>query len=284
VLVDLVLPDSRGIETFDQLFRVAPRISIIVLCAGRDEGVAKLAVQRGAPDYVLKSHLDGYWLPKALHSMVERAANAEVLFEEKKRAQVTLESIGDAVIRTDVWGRVASLNGVAERLTGWLCEEAAGRPIEEVFRIIDATTREAMANPLALAIRGDKTVALTRNCILLRRNAPNIRTSCREERTWTRAWTHMSVRSAYVRQRADESRRSVVQCSVTDQRRVKCISVAASLELFCSFSSLSTLCGGSESTGTMTVSCTGAMAWKDNDARQFAPMSAGLLGSTTLCR
>jgi PAS domain S-box-containing protein len=129
-----------------------------------------LAVQRGAPDYLLKAHLDGYWLPKALHSAVERAANAEALFEEKERAQVTLKSIGDAVISTDVWGRVASLNGVAERLTGWSCEEATGRPIEEVFRIIDATTREAMPNPLALAIRDDQTVALTRNCILLRRN------------------------------------------------------------------------------------------------------------------
>ena len=170
VLVDLILADSRGIETFDQIFRVAPQIPIIVLCDGRDEGVAKLAVQRGAPDYLLKSHLDGYWLPKALHIMVERATNAEVLFEEKKRAQVTLESIGDAVISTDVWGRVASLNGVAERLMGWSCEEATGRPIEEVFRIIDATTREAMSNPLALAIRGDKTLALARNCILLRRN------------------------------------------------------------------------------------------------------------------
>jgi PAS domain S-box-containing protein len=129
-----------------------------------------LAVQRGAPDYLLKAHLDRYWLPMALHSAVERAANAEALFEEKERAQVTLKSIGDAVISTDVWGRVASLNGVAERLTGWSCEEATGRPIEEVFRIIDASTRKAMPNPLALAIRDDQTVALTRNCILLRHN------------------------------------------------------------------------------------------------------------------
>jgi diguanylate cyclase (GGDEF)-like protein/PAS domain S-box-containing protein len=102
--------------------------------------------------------------------MVEPAVNAEVLFEEKRRAQVTLESIGDAVISTDVWGCVASLNRVAERLTGWSCKEATGRPLEEVFRIIDAATREAMLNPLALPIRDDKTLALARNCVLLRRN------------------------------------------------------------------------------------------------------------------
>jgi diguanylate cyclase (GGDEF)-like protein/PAS domain S-box-containing protein len=170
VLVDLFLADSQGIETFDQLSRIAPGIPILILCAGHDEDVAKLAVQRGAADYLLKAHLDRYWLPKALHGMVERAANAEALFEEKERALVTLKSIGDAVITTDVWGRVASLNGVAERLTGWSYEEASGRPIEEVFRVIDATTRDAMPNPLASAIREDKIVALTHNCILLRRN------------------------------------------------------------------------------------------------------------------
>ena len=72
----------------DQIFRVAPQIPILVFCAERDEGVAKLAVQRGAPDYLLKAHLDGYWVPKALHSVIERAANAEALFEEKERAQM----------------------------------------------------------------------------------------------------------------------------------------------------------------------------------------------------
>ena len=73
-------------------------------------------------------------MPKTLRSMVERAANAEALFEEKERAQVTLNSIGDAVISTDVGGRVTYLNAVAESMTGWSQEEAAGRPLEDVFR------------------------------------------------------------------------------------------------------------------------------------------------------
>ena len=93
--------------------------------------------------------------------MVERAAIAEALFEEKERAQVTLNSIGDAVMSTDVPGHVTYLNVVAERMTGWSREEAAGHPLEEVFRIIDATTREAVQNPMALAIRENKTVGLT---------------------------------------------------------------------------------------------------------------------------
>ena len=170
VLVDLFLPDSHGIETFDRLFRAAPQIPILVLSAAQDEHIAKLAVQHGAQDYLLKGHLDSYLLPKALGSMVERAACAEALFEEKERAQVTLNSIGDAVMSTDVGGRVTYLNIVAERMTGWSRSEAAGHPFEEVFRIVDANTREAIQNPMALAIRENKTVGLTPNCLLIRRD------------------------------------------------------------------------------------------------------------------
>jgi len=169
MLVDLFLPDSHGIETFDRLFLAAPQIPILVLSASQDEDIAKLAVQHGAQDYLLQARLDSYLLPKALGSMVERAANAEALFNEKERAQVTLNSIGDAVMSTDVGGHVTYLNVVAERMTGWSRQEAAGHPLEEVLRLIDATTREAVQNPMASAIRENKTVGLTPNCLLIRR-------------------------------------------------------------------------------------------------------------------
>ncbi len=103
MLVDLFLPDSQGIDTFDRLFRAAPQIPILVLSAPEDEELAKLAVQRGAQDYLLKTRLDDYLLPKALRSMVERAAIAEALYEEQERARVTLDSIGDAVITPMSW-------------------------------------------------------------------------------------------------------------------------------------------------------------------------------------
>ena len=170
VLVDLLLPDSQGIETFDRLFRVAPHIPILVLSSSQDEDVAKVAVKRGAQDYLLKGRFDSYTLPKALRSMVERAAIADALFDEKERAQVTLNSIGDAVMSSDIGGQVTYLNPVAERMTGWSLEEAAGHPLEEVFRIIDGTTREAVQNPMALAIQENKTVGLTPNCVLVRRD------------------------------------------------------------------------------------------------------------------
>ena len=170
VLVDLSLPDGHGIEAFDRLFRAAPRIPFLVLSASHDEDAAKLAVKHGAQDYLLKGRLDGYLLPKTLGSMVERAASAEALFEEKERAQVTLNTIGDAVMTTDVQGHVTYLNTVAESMTGWSRQEAAGRPLEEVFRVIDAVTRGSMQSPVALAIRENKTVGLTPNCILIRRD------------------------------------------------------------------------------------------------------------------
>jgi diguanylate cyclase (GGDEF)-like protein/PAS domain S-box-containing protein len=170
VLVDLCLPDSSGIETFDRLFLLVPQIPILVLTAAQGEEVAKLAVQRGAQDYLLTDRLDSYLLPKTLRSMIERAANAEALFEEQERAQITLNSIGDAVISTDVAGRVTYLNAAAESMTGWTLDEAAGRPLEEVFQIADATTRRLAPNPMTLAIRENETVGLTSNCVLIRRD------------------------------------------------------------------------------------------------------------------
>ncbi|MBK9704703.1 MAG: diguanylate cyclase [Betaproteobacteria bacterium] len=170
VLVDLDLPDCRGIATFDRLHHAAPHVGILVLSDASDEEIGKLAVQRGAQDYLLKTRLDGYLLPKALRSTIERVAIAEALYEERERAQVTLNSIGDAVASTDLQGRVTYLNVVAERMTGWSREEAAGIPFDTVFRIVDAATRKVAASPMALAIRENTTVGLNPNCVLVRRD------------------------------------------------------------------------------------------------------------------
>ena len=170
ILLDLYLPDCQGIETFDRLFRAAPSIPILLLIDPQHEKTARLAVQCGAQDYLFKDRLDAYLLPKTLATMIERAAYAEALFEERERAQVTLNSIGDAVVSTDVSGRVTYLNVVAEDLTGWSQHEAAGHPLEEVLQIIDGTTRQVMQNPTALTIRDDQAAALPPNCVLIRRD------------------------------------------------------------------------------------------------------------------
>ncbi len=170
VLTDLNLPDSHGLATVDQLLRTAPQVPILVISSPADESIARMAIQRGAQDYLLKSHLDSYLLPKAIDSMLERASITEALYQEKERAQVTLNSMGDAVLSTDKSGSVTYLNAVAERLTGWTCAEASGRPLHEVFRILDANTREVTPDPMARAMQENRTVALTPNCVLVRRD------------------------------------------------------------------------------------------------------------------
>lgn len=170
IFVDLFLHDGKGIDTFDRLFAAAPDIPILILSALRDEDTARLAVQRGAQDYILKTRLDSYAVTKALRNMIERVANSEVLFEEKERAQVTLDSIGDAVISTDADGRVSYVNAVAEALTGWSRQAAAGRPLADVFRIVNVHSREVAQDPLERAIRENRAVSLTPNCVLVRRD------------------------------------------------------------------------------------------------------------------
>jgi len=89
---------------------------------------------------------------------------------ERERAQVTLNSIGDGVISTDSEGKVTYLNLIAEKMTGWTKDEAFGRMIPEVLRIISGDTREAAPNPMELAIRHNKPVGLPQNCVLVRRD------------------------------------------------------------------------------------------------------------------
>jgi diguanylate cyclase (GGDEF)-like protein/PAS domain S-box-containing protein len=170
IVVGLFLADSEGIETFDALFRAQPEIPILILSRLRDEAVARLAVTRGAQDYLLEERRDDHSMPRALASMLARSAHAEALSLERGRAQVTLASIGDAVISTDVAGNITYLNPVAESMTGWSAQEASGRQLQEVLRLIDGGSREPALNPLAMAILHDKTVGLSENCVLIRRD------------------------------------------------------------------------------------------------------------------
>jgi diguanylate cyclase (GGDEF)-like protein/PAS domain S-box-containing protein len=170
ILLNLYLPDSRGIDTFDQAYAAAGGIPILVLCGANNENIGKLAVEHGAHDFLLKDHLDNYSLTRAVTGMFERGTIADALFVEKERAEVTLNSIGDAVLSTDIAGNVTYLNAVAECMTGWSRADALGRPLAEVFNIIDGTTRQPSENPMTLAVRENKTVSLTANCILIRRD------------------------------------------------------------------------------------------------------------------
>jgi diguanylate cyclase (GGDEF)-like protein/PAS domain S-box-containing protein len=171
-VLDLNLSDSKGVETFDRLFQAAPGVPILILSEADTEGEARSAVQRGAQDYLLKEQADGYRLRRTVRTMMDRCA-AQALGRENALATITLDSIGEGVVRTDLYGNVTYLNAFAEKMSGWFREEALGRPVADVLRLRDSASGEVLPHAVAIATRGDKSAtAATRctNCTLVRRD------------------------------------------------------------------------------------------------------------------
>ena len=170
IFLNLLLPDSRGIETLDRLLSANSTAPILVLGGANDDELCKTALLHGAQDYLLEGHIDSYSFARAIRNIIEREIARQELFIEKDRAQVTLNSIGDAVLSTDILGNVVYLNVVAEHMTGWSRKEAVGHPLGDVFQLIDGNTHKPAPNPMELAIRLDKPVGLTADSILVRRD------------------------------------------------------------------------------------------------------------------
>ncbi len=100
----------------------------------------------------------------------QRKQAEEALAEEKERLAVTLRSIGDGVITTDTQGYVILINSVAEKLTGWRQENAAGKPLQNVFKIINEQTREPCANPVEQVMKTGHAAELANNTVLVAKN------------------------------------------------------------------------------------------------------------------
>jgi PAS domain S-box-containing protein len=103
-----------------------------------------------------------------LRNLSER--DRALLFTSEQRLRTTFTSIGDAVIATDNLGCIERMNTVAEELTGWKFEEARGRPLDEVFRIVHEHTREVVENPVARVLREGRIVGLANHTVLLARD------------------------------------------------------------------------------------------------------------------
>lgn len=169
VLIDLSLPDNQGIDTFDKVFEATPQIPILTLSAVDDEVLAIEAVQRGAQGYISKGYFSSYLVPQSLRNVIQRKAVEQISYFEKERASIILRSINDSVIGTDMHGKVDFLNTAAERMTGWLQDEAHGHSINEVMPLINAVTRETVHNPLISLLNGNNVVALAPGTTMLRR-------------------------------------------------------------------------------------------------------------------
>jgi diguanylate cyclase (GGDEF)-like protein/PAS domain S-box-containing protein len=120
------------------------------------------------PDRAADGSVRGFY---ALSFDITARKNAEdALFQEHERAEVTLSSIGDAVVTTDANGNISYLNPIAESMTGWSDVSARGRPLEEVFRIINIHSRETVPNPLAQAMQENRIVELAADSLLITRS------------------------------------------------------------------------------------------------------------------
>ena len=174
IVLDLGLPDVQGLGALRRARAAAPRVPLVVLTGTDDELLAAQSLQEGAQDYLIKGEIEARALLRAFRYAVERKIMEEVLVEEKERAQITLNCIGDAVVCTDIAGNITFLNLVAEKITGWPLREADGRPMPEVFRILDVSSGKATENTAEMAILQIRASHLPSSCILVRRDGSQI--------------------------------------------------------------------------------------------------------------
>ena len=174
VLLDLGLSDPEGLEAVRRVRAVAPRVSMVLLSSLSEEPMAIQAIREGAQDYLIKGQIEPGQLMRALDNAIVRKTNEEILINERDRARSTLECIADALICTNMTGHITFFNSVAGGMVGWPLKEAVGRHLTEVFRIVDATTRKAILDPMARAASENLTGTLPSNCVLIRRDGHEV--------------------------------------------------------------------------------------------------------------
>jgi len=173
VLLDFGLFDSFGLSRLQTVSAARPT-SIVLLADVNDAAQAMMTMKDGVQDYVIKCDVEIHELMHTLRNSIDRKILEETLLSEQTRAQITLESIGDAVICTDDSGNITFLNPIAERMTGWPLREATGQPLAQAFRIMDASTGHLAEDPTTRDRWNRRANPLPLNCILTRRDGHQI--------------------------------------------------------------------------------------------------------------
>lgn len=157
---------------------LAPSLGFWIIAQSEFASQAELVsgTETGAAIAAVLGILLGVLVFMALRTIPLRALRrvTDALFEQKQRAEITLRSIGDAVITTNADTRVEFLNPVAERLSGWAIDEARDRPVAEILRLLDATTGEPVAPTLRQALAENRIVSFGREIDLVRRDGSKI--------------------------------------------------------------------------------------------------------------
>jgi PAS domain S-box-containing protein len=166
VLMDIVLSGEMNGTEAAYLIRSQFNIPIVYLTAYADEEVMEKAKITEPYGYIIKPFED-----RELKITIEIALYKHGMEKKIKESEAwystTLKSIGDAVISTDTKGYVTFMNPVAESLTGWSRDEAIGKPLNQVFLIINEKTRERCDNPVEKVIVSGLIEGLTNDTILI---------------------------------------------------------------------------------------------------------------------
>jgi len=109
-----------------------------------------------------------------IRDITDRKQAETRIFEEKERAQVTLQSIGDGVITTDADGNIDYINPVAEGLTGWDDRSARGRSVTEIITIVNEESRQTVENPVIRCLKEGRVITLADQSLLIARNGDEI--------------------------------------------------------------------------------------------------------------
>ena len=158
VLLDISLPDSRGVETFTQAHAAAPEVPIIVLSESDDEELALQTVQLGAHEYLVKGRVDAHLLHRALRYAVERARAEAQLARERDMFQTLLENIPDRIYFKDRESRFIRINRAFTQLFGLpRAEEAYGKTDADFYGA--EHSREALQDELQVMQTGEPLLA-----------------------------------------------------------------------------------------------------------------------------
>jgi diguanylate cyclase (GGDEF)-like protein/PAS domain S-box-containing protein len=172
--VDLCALSLRQRDALRGLMLAAPNLPVLVIGDHDDPALQARLLAQGAQDFLLKSTLDVDGFRRAVHNCIARKAREIAVLDDRKRAQMTLVCIGDAVLSTDNRWLVTFINPVAEKLTGWSSAQAAGRHVSKVFQVLDGVTRARIVPQMELAVEKGRTIILPPNCVLVRRDGQEL--------------------------------------------------------------------------------------------------------------
>ncbi len=173
VLMDIRLEGSMdGIEAAEAI-QSRLDVPVIYLTAHSDAATLERAKFTGPSGYILKPFEERELVTQIELALYKHQADRQIR-EREEWLRVTLASIGDAVIATNGEGRITFVNPVAEALTGWKSEEAMGRPLLSVFRIINELTGQEMEDPVTSVFREGHAVPLANHAALVARDGRTV--------------------------------------------------------------------------------------------------------------